>query len=77
MKIRYYQAPTSTSPRPAGPQTSAGWDALMDRAIARATEKSDRRLAGLLKARQDSRSEKVLRAMGILSETDIRREFPD
>jgi hypothetical protein len=49
----------------------------MDRAIARATEKSDRRLAGLLKARQDFRSEKVLRAMGILSETDILREFPD
>lgn len=61
----------------AGPTTVAGWSALLDRAISRAAELKDRRLGGLAKAQSEGTAEKALRRMGILSEADIAREFPD
>lgn len=76
MKMRLYQglAPAKKS---AGPSTPGGWSLLLGHVIARATELSDRRLAGLLSAQSEGRSEKLLRSMGILSDADILREFPD
>jgi hypothetical protein len=65
------------APRQRHPQTAGGWTALIDRAIERAVEKGDRRLTGLQKAKADGRSEAHLRAMGIICEADLLREFPE
>jgi hypothetical protein len=75
MKMRIYQGkPPATVA--SGPTTPNGWDTLMSRVIARATELGHRGLAGFARAQSEGRSEKYLRAMGILSETDIDRELP-
>lgn len=59
------------------PTTPVGWRNLLDRAIARSQEVGDRRLQGLLKAREEGRAEAILRTHGIISEACIQREFPD
>jgi hypothetical protein len=59
------------------PSTPAGWRNLLDRAIARSQEVGDRRLQGLLKARDDGQAEAILRTHGIISEACLQREFPD
>lgn len=59
------------------PTTSDGWKTLLDQAITKATERGDRRLTGLLRARQDGTAEKVLRTFGIITEACLVREFPE
>jgi len=52
------------------------WNNLLTKVIQRAAENRDPRLPGLRRAMTEGRSERVLRQYGILSETDIDREFP-
>lgn len=66
-------APPPKRKIPAGPH---GWNQLLSQAIRRAESLQDPRLAGLRKAMLEGRSEQALRLLGILSETDIEREFP-
>lgn len=75
-RTRLFKPTTASPSRGRSPTTVEGWRALLDQAITRATERGDRRLAGLLKARKDGTAEKTLRAFGIISETCLAREFP-
>jgi len=76
MKTRLYQSSQPVK-RAEGPSTPAGWSNLLARVIDRARELEDKRLPGLTRAMVDGRAEKMLRSLGVLSEVDITREFPD
>lgn len=69
--------PQTKPSRGRSPTTIEGWKTLLDQAVTRATERSDRRLQGLLRARQDGTAEKILRTFGIISEACLDREFPE
>jgi hypothetical protein len=58
------------------PKSHAEWDALASKAAKAAKRVGDGRAYPLTKAIQEGRSERLLRSFGILSETDIVREFP-
>ena len=73
MATRLYQA---KRPQKA-PTKQTEWARLMQRAIGRAEKAKDRRLAGLRKAQADGKSEALLRRLGIISEEDLSREFPE
>ncbi len=57
------------------PKDVQEWNQLLSKAIKRAEETGDRRLEGLRQAMTQGRSEKILRSMSILSESDLNREF--
>lgn len=60
-----------------GALSPLGWDQLMRLAIRRAEATGDKRLEGLRKALRDGKSEMLLRKLGVISEDDLPREFPD
>jgi len=68
----YNQAKTRKAPLK---QTE--WVHLIQRAIAQADKNGDRRAYGLRKALADGKTEPTLRRLGIISEADLRREFPE
>lgn len=72
MKTRTHVQPLKKAPL--GP---VEWNHLLAKAIKRAEAKGDPRLAGLRRASMDGKAESVLRKFGIISETDLLREFPD
>jgi len=55
--------------------TPREWRALCQRALERAQQASDRRVAGLEKALELKQEEKVLRSFGIVCDQDLDREF--
>jgi hypothetical protein len=58
------------------PRNHAEWDALASKAIRLSERVGDQRNLSIKKAIQEGRSEKVLRSYGIISDTDLEREFP-
>lgn len=62
------------APVPKIPTTKAEWQALLNRAIAKAESVGDRRVAGL---RSGSDPETLLRQLGLVSDADIEREFSE
>ena len=66
--------PPPTSPMPRNP---IEWRKLMAAAIDQAERNGSRHLPGLRQALASGQSELLLRRMGILSPTDIAREFPE
>lgn len=60
---------------PRGAVTPREWRALCQRALERAQQASDRRVAGLEKALELKQEEKVLRSFGIVCDQDLDREF--
>lgn len=62
--------------KPTAPTTASGWNTLLSQAIKRAEVRGDNRLAGLKRAMVEGQAEKTLRRLGILTETDLQREFP-
>lgn len=58
-----------------GASTSQEWRALCRKALIAAEEVKDRRAAGLRSALDQGREKTVLRAMHIICENDISREF--
>ena len=68
---------TESTTRTRNPTTPEGCVALLDRAISLASERQDRRLGGLVKARADGRARQVLTQLGIISEACLQREFPE
>ena len=67
---------TNEPVKPKGPTGVIGWNQLLSQAIRQAEKIGDPRAAGLKKAMRDNAAEPTLRKFGILSETDIQREFP-
>jgi hypothetical protein len=61
---------------PRGPVDPYGWNRLMQMVIARAEKINAPDLPGLRAALVQGKSEALLRRFGILSQTDIDREFP-
>ena len=61
---------------PRGPVDPYGWNQLMQVVIARAEKIGAPDLPGLRVALNQGKSEMLLRKYGILSQTDIDREFP-
>lgn len=64
------------SPSPA-PKNPVEWHRLMQQVIAQAQRTGSRHLLGLRQAASSGQNEAMLRRMGILSATDIAREFPE
>lgn len=60
-----------------GPQGPQDWSQLMSTVIQRAQALQDPRLQGLQEAMTLGKAEQALRRMGILTEVDLLREFPD
>lgn len=69
-------AQTVKSTKPTPPTQVNGWNQLLSQVIKQAEAIGDPRLAALRKAMMDGRSESVLRKFGILSASDVDREFP-
>lgn len=59
------------------PTNSNGWNLLLSQAIRRAEARGDVRLASLKSAMRDGKAESVLRRYGIISDGDLKREFPE
>lgn len=59
------------------PATPSAWNVLLSQAIKRAEMTGDNRLAGLKRAMVEKTAEKTLRKLGILTGTDMQREFPE
>jgi predicted phage gp36 major capsid-like protein len=74
MATRMFNQP---SPTIKTPQKLDEWRQMMRRTIEKAEKANDRRQHGLRKALADDNSEKHLRMLGIISEADILREFPE
>lgn len=55
--------------------TPRQWRTLCEMALQRAQEVGDRRAEGLAKALETRREQATLQSLGILSETDLDREF--
>jgi hypothetical protein len=53
------------------------WNTLLTLSIRKAEALQDSRLPGLRKAMVEGKAEPFLRRMGIISQVDIEREFPD
>ncbi len=70
-------ASRTNEPRHKGPTGILGWNHLLSQAIRRAEKVGASRTAQLERALKDSQAEPTLRKLGILSETDIQREFPE
>jgi hypothetical protein len=66
-----------TVKKPAPPATPSAWNSLLSQAIRRAEMTGDNRLAGLKRAMVEKTAEKTLRKLGILTSTDMQREFPE
>ncbi len=66
----------NASPTSPTPKNSVEWHRLMMQVIARAQTTGARHLPGLRQAVASGQIETTLRRMGILSSTDIEREFP-
>jgi hypothetical protein len=62
-------------PKRVGATTKQEWRRLCQKAIKAAEVVKDRRLGGLKKALETGREMQSLRAMGIICEADIAREF--
>lgn len=76
MPIRSYNQAKSNKNSKA-PTRALEWKRLMEKTLARADKLKDRRAAGLRQAVVDGRAEPLLRRMGIISEADLLREFPE
>lgn len=75
---RRVPSPTKKAERPRRePATARDWHRLMQKVIARARQLKDRREPGLQSAINQGAIPQTLKRMGIICETDIRREFPD
>jgi hypothetical protein len=57
------------------PRNPIEWDTLASKAIKLSDQIGDRRSLALKKAIQEGRSENILRSYGIISDTDLAREF--
>lgn len=75
MASRIFNQPPPTTPV-VTPANHVGWNDLIRQVIERAELRGDRRLSGLRKSLTDGRAEAHLRRLGIISETDLHREFP-
>ena len=64
------------TPAPKGPTDPIGWNRLLQVVIARAISIGSPAVPGLQAALMQGKSETHLRRLGILSQTDIDREFP-
>lgn len=73
------QKPRKLNPAPPKRAASAPsqWNQLMRKALTRAQEVGDSRVASLQQALREGTVEKTLRKMSIVCEADIAREFPD
>jgi len=71
----YNQTPPKTAIKT--PQNYSEWHSFLVKVIERAARQEDRRLPGLRKALVEGNAEKYLRMMGIISTTDVLREFPE
>lgn len=58
------------------PKSQADWDTLASKASKAADLAGDKRAYSIKKAIQEGRSEKILRSFGVISESDVTREFP-
>ena len=76
-KTRKFLPSGQVAVQPKHPGTLMGWRALLERTIERASECGDRRLTGLQKALETGKAEATLRAMGVICEADVQREFPE
>lgn len=76
MATRLYNQAETKKARKA-PMKQTEWVRLMQRTIAQADKIGDRRAYGLRKALADGKTEPMLRRLGIISEADLRREFPE
>jgi hypothetical protein len=63
--------------KPALPSSPSAWNSLLSQAIRRAEVTGDNRLGGLKRAMVERTAEKTLRKLGILTDTDLQREFPE
>lgn len=69
-------ATPTVAQRQKAPTRSEGWKVLLRKAIHQATVSKDPRLTRLKDAQIKNQAEKCLRQLGIISESDIKREFP-
>ena len=74
MVTRSYNQAKTTKKMPTKPLE---WTRLMQTVIKRADTVKDRRAGGLRKALATGKAEALLRRMGIISEIDLLREFPE
>ena len=58
-----------------GATTPREWRALCEKALMRARKANDPRSAGLEKALETNQEQRTLRALGIICEQDVEREF--
>lgn len=59
------------------PSAPHEWDNLLRRVMARASQTHDRRLQGMADVISRGQSQQYLRRLGIVTEADILREFPN